>query len=270
MRSGGNRFRLAAAVCVVLAATLTACSSSAAPAPTTGTATLDAATTATFGAAGPFSPATAAVNGSTDVYHCFLVDPHLTTNRELVSSEFLPEARKEVHHAIYFLIPPQQVPEARSLNAGSDGHGWSCFGAPLNPNGTFDNTTWLGGWAPGPIVAHPTPAGHRHLHAGRQPHRHADPLQPAGRDGPRPEPGADHHGAGRRLPPPGAPGHQVRGPARSPVSGRGDRTAVRPAGIDQRPGGPDRRPGAPAARRHRVGLQLRTTTRPIRRWTGTW
>jgi hypothetical protein len=147
------------AACVVLAAVLAACSSSAAPAPTTGSATLDAATSATSGAAGSFSPASAAVNGSTDVYHCFLVDPHLTTDRELVSSEFLPQARKEVHHAIYFLIPPQQVPEARALDAGSHGHGWSCFGAPLNPNGTFDNTTWLGGWAPGPIVAHPTPPG---------------------------------------------------------------------------------------------------------------
>ncbi len=158
MGSRGNRIRLIAA-CVVLAVVLAACSSSAAPAPTTGSATLDAATSATFGAAGSFSPASAAVNGSTDVYHCFLVDPHLTTDRELVSSEFLPQARKEVHHAIYFLIPPQQVPEARALDAGSHGHGWSCFGAPLNPNGTFDNTTWLGGWAPGPIVAHPTPPG---------------------------------------------------------------------------------------------------------------
>ncbi len=158
MGSRGYRPRLVAA-CVVLAAVLAACSSSAAPAPTTGSATLDAATSATFGAAGPFSPASAAVNGSTDVYHCVLVDPHLTTDRELVSSEFLPQARKEVHHAIYFLIPPQQVPEARALDAGSHGHGWSCFGAPLDPNGTFDNTTWPGGWAPGPIVARPTPVG---------------------------------------------------------------------------------------------------------------
>jgi Copper type II ascorbate-dependent monooxygenase, C-terminal domain len=159
MRSGGNRFRLLAATGVVLAATLAACSSSATPSTTTGSATLDSATTSTFGPAKVFSPAGAAVNGSTDVYHCFLVDPHLTTDRQLVSSEFIPEARKEVHHAIYFLIPPQHVAEARALNAQTGGNGWSCFGAPLNPNGTFDNTTWLGGWAPGPIVAHPTPPG---------------------------------------------------------------------------------------------------------------
>ena len=160
MTSGGNRFRLLAATCVVLAATLTACSSSSTASTTTGAkATLDSSVTSTFGPATPFSPTSAAVNGSTDVYHCFLVDPRLASDRQLVSSEFLPGAPKEVHHAIYFLIPPAQVSEARSLDAGSSGHGWSCFGAPLNPTGTFDNTTWLGGWAPGPIAPHPTPTG---------------------------------------------------------------------------------------------------------------
>jgi hypothetical protein len=159
MTPRGNRVRLFAIVGVVLAATLTACSSGSTATSTTGRATLDSSVTDTVGPAGAFSPAAAAVNGSTDVYHCFLVDPHLTSDRELVSSEFLPGAPKEVHHAIYFLIPPAQVAEARALDAASNGKGWSCFGAPLNPNGTFDNTTWLGGWAPGPIVPHPTPTG---------------------------------------------------------------------------------------------------------------
>jgi hypothetical protein len=105
MRSGGNHFRLLAASCVALAVLLSACSASAAPSTTTGSAVLDAATTSTVGPATAFAPVAAAVNGSTDVYHCFLVDPHLTSNRELVASTFLPGARKEVHHAIYFLIP---------------------------------------------------------------------------------------------------------------------------------------------------------------------
>ena len=160
MTPRGNRVRLLAAVGVVLAATLTACSSGTAAGPTTtGSATLASAVTDTFGPATAFSPAAAAVNGSTDVYHCTLLDPHLTSDRELVSSQFLPGSTKEVHHAIYFLIPPAHVAEARALDTASNGAGWSCFGAPLNPNGTFDNTTWLGGWAPGPTVAHPTPAG---------------------------------------------------------------------------------------------------------------
>jgi len=160
MTPRGNRVRLLAAVGVVLAATLTACSSGTTAGPsTTGSATLTSAVTDTFGPSAAFSPASAAVNGSTDVYHCTLLDPHLTSDRELVSSEFLPGTTKEVHHAIYFLIPPAQVAAARALDSASNGKGWSCFGAPLNPNGTFDDTTWLGGWAPGPIVAHPTPVG---------------------------------------------------------------------------------------------------------------
>jgi len=160
MTHQGNRVRLLVATCVVLAAALTACSSGSTASTTTGAkATLTSSVTDTFGPSSPFHPGSAAVNGSTDVYHCFLIDPRLTSNRDLVSSEFLPGASKEVHHAIYFLIPPSQVAEARSLGAATDGKGWSCFGAPLNPNGTFDNTTWLGGWAPGPIIPHPTPVG---------------------------------------------------------------------------------------------------------------
>ena len=155
MMSRGPSFRLLGAACVVLAATFAAL----APGAVSGATTPTGPATATFGPKASFAPATAAVHGSTDVYHCFLLDPHLTSDRELVSSEFLPGARKEVHHAIYFLIPPNLAHEARSLNATSHDKGWSCFGAPLNPNGTFDNTTWLGGWAPGPVIAHPTPKG---------------------------------------------------------------------------------------------------------------
>ena len=160
MNFGGSRIRLSTAVCVAMAAALSACSSSATSSTSTrASATLESATTGTFGPPSTFSPSTAAVNSSTDVYHCFLVDPKLTTDRYLVSSQFLPGVTKEVHHAIYFLIPPSQVAEARALDASSQGKGWSCFGAPLNPTGTFDNTTWLGGWAPGPTVPRVAPKG---------------------------------------------------------------------------------------------------------------
>ena len=137
---------------------LAACSSggSASPA-TTGAGSSVTSTTATFGLEAAFTPGSAAVNGSTDVYHCSLIDPHLTTDRVLVASQFLPGATAEVHHAIYFLIPPDQAARARELNA--TGGGWGCFGAPLNPKGSFDNTVWLGGWAPGPAVVHRMPAG---------------------------------------------------------------------------------------------------------------
>ena len=104
-------------------------------------------TTRTFTPSTTFSPRTEAKAGSTDVYHCTLIDPHLTTDSFVVGTQFLPTHPKELHHEISFLIPPDKAALARSLNKG--GKGWGCFGTPLTPTGSFDGTTWLGGWAPG-------------------------------------------------------------------------------------------------------------------------
>jgi hypothetical protein len=104
--------------------------------------------------------------GATDDYHCTLLDPHLTSNMEIVGSQFFAGATNntrsnEVHHAILFLVPPQYVPEAKAANVG--GHGWTCFGETALPH-TFPTGTgggaapWLAAWAPGvPYV--PEPAG---------------------------------------------------------------------------------------------------------------
>jgi hypothetical protein len=160
MRTTSRRRHRAALLSAVAAAglLLAACSSGGSTSPSTTAAGAGVTTTTgTYGLDAAFTPGAAAVNGSTDVYHCSLVDPHLTTDRMLVASQFLPGAAAEVHHAIYFLIPPEQAAKARELNA--TGGGWSCFGAPLNPTGTFDNTVWLGGWAPGPTTLRHMPAG---------------------------------------------------------------------------------------------------------------
>ena len=103
--------------------------------------------TTTYRPATSFDPKRAAVNGSTDVYHCTLVDPHLSTERYLTSSQLLVDKAREVHHAIYFLISPAQVARAQALNRG--GKGWTCFGDPLNTTGSFGGSAWLGAWAPG-------------------------------------------------------------------------------------------------------------------------
>ena len=93
--------------------------------------------------------------GGTDDYHCTLVDPHVTTNRMIVSSEFFPNS-VEVHHAILFLVPPSFAAQAKAVD--HNGKGWTCFGeAPLpntNLNVPFSrdeisNTPWLSAWAPG-------------------------------------------------------------------------------------------------------------------------
>ena len=60
-------------------------------------------------------------NGGTDDYHCTLVDPHVTKNSFIVSSQFYPNS-VEVHHAILFLVPPALAAQAqRPTPAGRGG-----------------------------------------------------------------------------------------------------------------------------------------------------
>src|SRR5579884_3279486 len=94
--------------------------SAAAPAPTPPAG----ATTLTLQADRPYQPAPPP-GGGTDIYHCTLLDPHLTTDSMVVASHFFPES-PEVHHAILFLVPPEAVAAARA--ADGNGQGWTCFG----------------------------------------------------------------------------------------------------------------------------------------------
>ena len=112
--------------------------------------------TTTYAPAKTFNPGPTAVAGSTDVYHCTLIDPHITSDRYVVSSQLLPDKVAEVHHAIYFLVLPDKVAEAKALDAG--GNGWTCFGNPIASASTFGASTWLGVWVPG-HGANRAPAG---------------------------------------------------------------------------------------------------------------
>ena len=105
-------------------------------------------------------------NGGTDDYHCTLVDPHVTKNSFIVSSQFYPNSI-EVHHAILFLVPPALAAQARANDLG--GKGWTCFGETALPGSNLahiGDTPWLSAWAPGhgldvlPAgVGQPLPAG---------------------------------------------------------------------------------------------------------------
>jgi hypothetical protein len=88
-------------------------------------------------------------NGGTDDYHCTLVNPNVSNNSFIVSSEFYPNSI-EVHHAILFLVPPALASEAEAIN--HNGQGWTCFGETALPGaGLADigQTPWLSAWAPG-------------------------------------------------------------------------------------------------------------------------
>jgi Copper type II ascorbate-dependent monooxygenase, C-terminal domain len=85
-----------------------------------------AATTISMTMPHPYTPVAAA--GTTDDYHCTLVNPHVTQNEYIVSSEFVAGS-DEVHHAALFLLPPSLAATAERENRG--GRGWTCFGLPL-------------------------------------------------------------------------------------------------------------------------------------------
>ena len=89
--------------------------------------------------------------GATDDYHCSLVNPHITQNSYVISSQFKPGSR-EVHHAVLALVPPSMTAQAIAANAATDGKGWTCFGAPALPGASlaaFMSTPFLSVWAPG-------------------------------------------------------------------------------------------------------------------------
>jgi hypothetical protein len=91
------------------------------------------------------------VFGGTDDYHCTLLNPHVTQDAYIISSQFLPGSAED-HHAILSLVPPSLAATALRENAATGGKGWTCFGAPELPNSTgqqFLGTQWLSVWAPG-------------------------------------------------------------------------------------------------------------------------
>jgi hypothetical protein len=89
--------------------------------------------------------------GGTDDYHCTLLNPHVSHNSYIVSSEFYPGRHGgEDHHAILFMVPPKLAATAEAHNTGNSG--WTCFGETPIPGTGLDqisNTPWLSAWAPG-------------------------------------------------------------------------------------------------------------------------
>ena len=62
----------------------------------------------------PYTPK--ASFGGTDDYHCTLMNPHVTQNSYVISSQFFPGSAED-HHAILFLVPPSLAATAERDNA---------------------------------------------------------------------------------------------------------------------------------------------------------
>ena len=87
--------------------------------------------------------------GTTDDYHCTLVNPHIKKNSYIVSSQFIAGS-DEVHHAALYLVPPSLAAKAERDN--EVGKGWTCFGEgalPNSPLSEISQVPLLTFWAPG-------------------------------------------------------------------------------------------------------------------------
>jgi len=97
----------------------------------------------------PYTPS-APTGFGTDDYRCFLLDPKLGEDAWITGTNVLPGNRNVVHHVILFRVPPRQVTQARELDEGVPGEGWTCFGGTgLDAFQGIDDAPWLGAWAPG-------------------------------------------------------------------------------------------------------------------------
>ncbi|MEU0965993.1 hypothetical protein ABZ357_11420 [Streptomyces sp. NPDC005917] len=92
----------------------------------------------------PYTPV--APNGGTDEYRCLVIDPHLAKSAYLTGTQFTVGNQQLVHHAIVFAIPPGEAALARSKDAASGGHGWTCFGNSALGEGTKES--WVDTWTP--------------------------------------------------------------------------------------------------------------------------
>jgi hypothetical protein len=96
------------------------------------------------------------VNGATDDYRCFLLDPKLAGDVSVTSARIEPGAAKVVHHVILFRVAAEQVAEAKRLDAKAPGLGWGCFGGTGLSLGSaggvqsaLNDANWISAWAPG-------------------------------------------------------------------------------------------------------------------------
>ncbi len=78
---------------------------------------------------------------SADDYRCFVLDPMLPGDRDLVGYDIAPGQRAMVHHVLLYGAPRA---EAMAKDASEPGPGYACFGGPGVGTGTV-----YGGWVPG-------------------------------------------------------------------------------------------------------------------------
>jgi hypothetical protein len=113
--------------------------------------------TTTAGAAGDRGPPGATLDPgaayvpqrtATDDHRCFLIDPALSSARDLIGFEVHPGTPASVHHVLLFTVAPSQVAAAQAKDAAEPGIGWTCFAGTGLGSGR-EAPPAIGGWVPG-------------------------------------------------------------------------------------------------------------------------
>lgn len=79
-----------------------------------------------------------------DDYRCFVIDPGVTRAIPVAAMSIEPGHRGIVHHAIAYMVAPEQAAQARAIDDGDPGPGYTCYG------GAMVTPAYLSGlWVPG-------------------------------------------------------------------------------------------------------------------------
>jgi hypothetical protein len=113
----------------------------------------------------PDAPYTPTIRVETDDYHCFVMDPHLTTQQDVIGMRITPGNGAIVHHVILYEVRQAALAQLSALDHADPGAGYTCFGsAGVNPNfrrppqGSADlaelDSQMIAGWAPGSVPSY--------------------------------------------------------------------------------------------------------------------
>lgn len=84
-----------------------------------------------------------------DDYRCFLLDLPFEQDVWVTGFHVQPGDERIAHHAIPYLIPPEDVEDFQALDESDPAPGYTCFGGPGGTVLSLQRMRWLGAWAPG-------------------------------------------------------------------------------------------------------------------------
>lgn len=117
-----------------------------APPPPSGTGPMLTGTVTDLDIGGDYTPVT------TDDYRCFVLDPKLAADTDLVAYDFVPGVRAEVHHV---LVYAGSLSELQAKDQAGPGVGYTCYGGP-----NITSPQLVAAWVPGSSATiYPTGTG---------------------------------------------------------------------------------------------------------------